>query len=113
MTALAQDRNTSQLIGDVLSASVAAAVLIYGGSIVMRNSAGDVTKGQTALGLIGVGIAMQRVDNSDGAAGDETIKIGTGVFKMANSASADAITAPTSASPATRSTTRRWRRPTA
>lgn len=93
MTALGQDRNTSQLLGDVLSASVAAAVLIYGGAIVMRNSAGDVTKGQTALGLIGVGIAMERVDNSAGAAGDEQIKVGTGVFKLANSAAADAITA--------------------
>lgn len=92
MTALGQDRNTSQLLGDVLSASVAAAVLIYGGAIAMRNSAGDVTKGQTALGLIGVGIAMERVDNSSGAAGDEDIKIGTGVFKVANSAAADAIT---------------------
>lgn len=93
MTALAQDRNTSQLIGAMLSASVAAAVLIYGGSIVMRNSAGNVTKGQTALGLVGVGIANHRVDNSDGAAGDKVIDILQGVFKVANSAAADAITA--------------------
>lgn len=92
MTALGQDRNTSQLIGDVVRASLAAAVLIYGGSIVMRNTSGYVTKGQTALGLIGVGIAMQRVDNSGGAAGDKDINIGTGVFKLANSASTDAIT---------------------
>ncbi|WP_292458242.1 hypothetical protein [Mesorhizobium sp.] len=92
MTALSQDRNTSQLVGTILSLGVAAATLIYSGSIVMRNATGYATKGATALGLTGVGIANHRVDNSAGAAGDENIDVALGVFKVANSAASDAIT---------------------
>lgn len=93
MTALAADRNTPRLEGDIKSLSVAASALVYAGAIVMRNTAGNATKGQAALGLIGVGRADERVDNSAGAAGDKTIKVRQGVFRFANSASTDQITA--------------------
>lgn len=92
MTALAADRATVRLEGARLNQALAAAVLVYAGAIVMRNAAGYLTKGQTALGLIGAGIAQEQVDNSAGAAGDETIEFRKGVFIVANSAAADAIT---------------------
>lgn len=92
MTALTEDRNTQRFTGEVEKHQVAAAQLIYGGAIVMRNAAGYVVKGATALGLRGVGRAEERVDNSTGAAGDKSIKIREGVFRFANSAAGDAIT---------------------
>ncbi len=92
MTALAQDRNTPARAGDVRSGLLAASVLVYAGALVMRNAAGYLTKGATATGAIGVGRAEERVDNSDGSAGDLGLRYKPGVFRFANSASADAIT---------------------
>lgn len=89
---LTADRNTARLEGDVKQLSVAAAVKIFAGALVMRDSAGNATKGQTALGLIGVGRAEAQVDNSSGAAGDKVINVRTGIFIFANSAAGDAIT---------------------
>lgn len=93
MTALAKDRNTAVLLGDVRQYGAAAAALIYAGAIVAKTAAGTATKGQTALGLVGVGRAEARVDNSAGSAGDLTVDVREGVFRWANSASADEITA--------------------
>lgn len=92
MTALAADRNTPRREGDVLSGSVAASMLIYAGALVMRNAAGYIVKGATATGLVGVGRAEERVDNSGGSAGDLTVKFRPGVYRFANSASTDLIT---------------------
>src|SRR5690606_25667893 len=86
------DRNTPRLDGDLHVQGVAAAVKIFGGAILMRNAAGYLTKGQTALGLIGVGRAGELVDNTAGAAGDKTIEWEGGTFPYANSAGADEIT---------------------
>lgn len=92
MTALSQDRNTPRAAGDIKSLGVAAAMLIYAGAIVMRNAAGHAVKGATALNLVGVGCAWERVDNSAGAAGDQAIRVRAGIFRFANSAAGDAIT---------------------
>lgn len=89
--ALSADRNTPRADGDILE-QAADAALIYGGALVMRNASGYLTKGQTALGLVGVGSARQHVDNSDGSAGDLTVKVQPGVWRFANSSSSDAIT---------------------
>ncbi len=91
MTALAQDRNTPRLEGDIRQGDVAASVKIYAGAIVMRDAQGNLTKGATATGAIGVGRAEALVDNSTGAAGDLTLDYRPGVFRYANSAGADAI----------------------
>ncbi len=91
--ALTADRNTPRMEGQPLSLAMAAAAKIFAGSIVMADASGNAVKGQTALGLYGAGIAMQRVDNSAGNAGDLTIRVREGTFRVANSASTDQITA--------------------
>lgn len=92
MTAATADRNPIRLEGDLIEQALAAAVKVFAGTIVMRNASGYLTKGQTALGLIGAGIAQEQIDNSAGAAGDKTIEFRKGIFTVANSAAADAIT---------------------
>jgi len=92
MTALSAPRATPRRLGDRLSLPVAAAVLIYDGALVCLDGNGRATKGQTATGLRGIGVARETVDNAAGAAGARTIEIETGVFRFANSASGDAIT---------------------
>ena len=91
MTALAADRNTPRLQGDVLSGPLAASVVVYGGALVMRNSSGYLTKGATATGLVGAGVAQER-KTGGASAGDETLKYRKGTFRFANSGSTDAIT---------------------
>ena len=90
MGALSSDRNTAEIAGGVRVAGAAAA-LIYAGALVMRNSAGYVTKGATATGSVGCGRAEERVDNSGGSAGDLTVQYRPRVFRFANSASTDLI----------------------
>lgn len=92
MTALAKDRNTARAEGDIRQGAVLAATLVYAGAIVMRNAAGYLTKGQTATGLVAVGRASHRADNSAGASGDLTLDYRAGFFHYANSAAADEIT---------------------
>ena len=93
MTALTQDRNTPAAPGDIRERGVAASTLLYAGAIVMRNATGyTVNDGATATGLVGVGRAEERVDNSAGAAGDLTVKCRPGIYRFGNSASSDAIT---------------------
>ncbi|WP_420132615.1 hypothetical protein [Rhodopseudomonas sp.] len=91
MTALTADRNTPRLEGD-MKQGPADAVKIFAGAMVMRNAAGYITKGQTALGLRGCGRAERFVDNSGGSAGDEVVDYRGGAFRFANSASTDEIT---------------------
>jgi hypothetical protein len=91
MTALAEDRNTPRKQGDILSGPLAASVVVYGGAIVMRNATGYLTKGATATGLVGAGVAQER-KTGGASAGDESLKYRKGVFRFANSASTDEIT---------------------
>lgn len=92
MAALTQDRNTVQALGDLRTGGVATATTIFAGAIVLRNASGWLTKGQTATALVGVGRAEERVVNA-GANGAKSLKYRPGVFRFANSASADEITA--------------------
>ncbi|QAX29275.1 hypothetical protein [Leisingera sp. NJS204] len=93
MTALTNDRNTPQSLGDNRVGKAVAGVLIFAGAIVMRNAAGLLTKGQTANGLVAVGRADDQVDNRLGADGDLDVPFNAGLFRYANSAGADEITA--------------------
>lgn len=92
MGVLSQDRNTPRAQGDVKELLIAATQLIYAGAIVMRNAAGYAVKGAAAAGLVGVGRAEERVDNSAGAAGDKRVKVRPGTYRYNNSAAGDAIT---------------------
>lgn len=91
MAPLTAGRNTPELTGDRREGGMAAATKIFQGAIVMRNAAGNLTKGATALNLVGAGRAEQTVDNP-GAAGAASVPYRKGVFRYANSAAADAIT---------------------
>lgn len=93
MPALTTDRSTPMLMGDLREGTVAAAKLIFAGAMIMRNAAGDLLPGATATNLVGVGRAEVRADNSDGAAGDITVRYRAGVFRYDNSASTDELTA--------------------
>lgn len=93
MSALTQDRNTPMAMGDLREGAVAAAVKLFAGAIVMRNATGFLTPGVTATGLVGVGRAEAQFDNSAGAAGDIQARFRPGVYRYANSAAADEITA--------------------
>lgn len=95
MTALAANRNTPQMHDPAPAprrGAVAAAQKIFAGALVMRNAAGFLVKGATAVGLVGVGRAEALIDNSAGAAGDDFLEFAPGVFRFENSAAADAIT---------------------
>jgi hypothetical protein len=89
---LTTDRNTPRREGDVRKQALAASILVFAGGILMRNAAGYLTKGATATGLIGVGVALEQVDNSDGSAGDKSVAFRAGIHRFKNSASGDAIT---------------------
>lgn len=92
MVALTQDRNTPRFDGELRQGPVAAAVQIFAGSLVMRDAAGRITKGATALNAVGVGRAETAVDNRLGAAGAVNVTYRPGIYQFANSAAADAIT---------------------
>lgn len=93
MTVLTAERNTVERTGDRLSLAMAAAVIIYAGSMVARDGSGNATPGATATTLFGVGRAAGSIDNSAGAAGDAVVEVEKGIFQFANSAAADEITA--------------------
>lgn len=89
---MAPDRDTPRRDGEILNLPVAAAKTIYAGALVARDADGNATPGATATGLLGVGRAEYRADNSAGSAGDLTVDVRKGVFHFGNSAAADAIT---------------------
>ncbi len=92
MAALTQDRNTPRFEGDLREGPAAASQLIYAGALVAVNAAGNLVKGATATGLIGLGRAEARVDNSAGAIGDKVVPYRPGTYRFANSAASDEIT---------------------
>lgn len=92
MAALTTERNTKMRLGDLRYDLVAANMKIFGGSLVMRNAAGHLTKGAAATGCFGVGRAEETADNSVGSAGALGLNYRTGCFAFANSGSTDQIT---------------------
>ncbi len=71
---------------------VAAATHIYAGNIVCLDASGNAVAGSATTGLVARGISQEEVDNSDGSAGDLSIRSHTGCFLLDNSES-DAVTA--------------------
>jgi hypothetical protein len=91
MVALVADRATPRREGNYVVAPVATATLLYAGALLMRNAAGFITRGATATGSVGVGVADEQVNNT-GANGALNVRYRTGVFQFLNSASTDLIT---------------------
>lgn len=96
MPALAASRNTNKMgiysVPDVMDLGVKAATICYQGGIAV-NDAGVAAPGRVATGLVALGVFLQTYNNSAGAANGIRAEIETGVFKLANSASADLIIA--------------------
>lgn len=89
MTAATADRkiNTNGVRRSFRGA-LAAATIIYVGTLVARNAAGNMIPASDAAAITVVGVALATVDNSTGAAGDKSIQIGAGVFEFVNLAGA-------------------------
>jgi hypothetical protein len=92
MTALAQDRSTPRFEGNVQGYPVLAATVIYGGALVVLDASGWAKPAVTATGLVCVGRAERRADNSAGGNGDIHVKVCADTFRFANSTSTDEIT---------------------
>lgn len=89
MPALAADRITpSRKTGRSLVGDLAAATKIYMGSLVAKNAAGYCVPASDAAALRVVGVALETVDNTAGAAGDKNVHLLTGVFKLGNAGGA-------------------------
>lgn len=84
MVALTADRNTAMKQGDLRVGLVGAATKTFKGAIVMRNAAGYLIKGATAVGSFGVGISQTYADNTAGANGALSINWRPGVAYLAN-----------------------------
>ena len=84
MVELTKDRSTPEFLGDIQDYPVKAATTIYGGAIVCLDAAGQAVPGSTATGLICVGRAERRADNSGGANGDIRVRVRRGVFRWVN-----------------------------
>lgn len=91
--ALSTDRQTPMREGEIISMGVAASKTIYAGALVARDASGYATPGATATGILGIGRAEAQADNSAGSDGDVSVDVRRGVFRFANSAAADEITA--------------------
>ena len=91
--ALTTDRNTPEIDGVMRQPGVATGVKIFAGSLVCLSATGVATPGAVATTLKSLGRAEETVDNTAGADGAVTVKVKRGVFRFANSAAADEITA--------------------
>lgn len=85
MTTLARDRKTDQLgtpdiVMPQMSAWAMAVALIYAGSLVGVNAAGNLIRGSADPTLTIVGVAEKQLDNTGGSAGDLTMPVNHGVF---------------------------------
>lgn len=89
MAALAADRITpSRKTGRSFLGKLAAATKIYMGSLVAKNAAGNVVPASDTAALKVIGVALETVDNTAGAAGDKSVQLLTGVFKFGNAGGA-------------------------
>lgn len=92
MTAITTPRAKTRRRDGVQFARKMAATKILAGTIVMLNASGFATGGAAATGQIADGVAMETIDNSDGAAGAQSVRVEKGVYPFENSAAGDAIT---------------------
>jgi hypothetical protein len=88
MAAATTPIDTPTRAGHFVYLPLAAATLIFAGTLVARNADGRAVPASDTAGLRVIGRACETVDNSAGAAGDLSINIEPGIFKFANSATA-------------------------
>lgn len=82
MAALQKDRNIWRRDGRVLNVPVKAGEVIFKGALVATNN-GMATPGADASGLRFVGVAIERVDNTNGADGDALVRVWqSGIFPV-------------------------------
>lgn len=93
MSAATTARNTSQRPNAVRNYPLAAATIIYLGTMVALNADGNAVPASDTAALRVVGLAEATVDNAAGAAGDLTIDVKRGTFKMENSAAQPLVAA--------------------
>ncbi len=93
MTALVDDRNTPQAVGDMREGGLEANQVIFQGALVAINATGMIVKGATAVGLTGIGRAEERANSTGAAAGEVILRWRPGIFRFANSGGGDLITA--------------------
>ncbi|MEP3428268.1 MAG: hypothetical protein ABJN98_06285 [Roseibium sp.] len=93
MTALVTDRRTPERSADRREFPVKASTTLFAGSMAAIGADDLAVPMSVATTLRGVGRCEGRIDNSTGADGDLTVKVGVGVYHYANSAAADEITA--------------------
>jgi hypothetical protein len=83
MAGLTRDRATAYREGIELEYPVAAATKIYAGSLVCVNSDGYAVPAADTSGYRFVGAAMEQMDNSSGANGDQVVRVRrSGVFEF-------------------------------
>jgi len=97
MTALGYSIDRKQMgLGPVLSLGfaigLAANAVIYKGSLVAINQAGNLVPASADASLHVVGMSDDEKDNTGGSAGDLSIAPRRGVYYLANSSSTDAVT---------------------
>lgn len=89
MVALTENRSTRQMNTGDRSDFLGAAQTIFAGALLMRNAAGQLLKGATAVGSFGVGRA--EVAGTSTTAGVTAQPYREGIFQFANSAAGDLI----------------------
>ena len=88
MTALTTARNTPAMAGDVFAVPVKANTTLYAGGLAVAD-AGYAAPGRAATSLVALGRVEETVTAV--AAGDAVAPIRRGIFRFANSSSADLI----------------------
>lgn len=75
MAALTQDRNTTRKIGEQAVHPLAAGAKIFAGAGVCLDALGNAVPAADTAGLTFVGVSRQYVDNTGGAAGDQSVLV--------------------------------------
>ena len=89
MTALSADKEVNRKAGNVIAYSVAAATTIYKGAGVCDNGSGYAVPAADTSGYVPLGIAVEKVDNSGGSAGDLWIRVyKNGTYEVVHSGAA-------------------------
>ena len=93
MAALSGDRNTPMKDGELIAVKVAAGAKIYAGALLVSKG-GYAAPGEKAdSGIVYLGRAEERVDNTGGSAGDKSVLVRRGrAFKWSNAAGTNAVT---------------------
>ena len=91
MAALTADRNTPASLGNMREPPVKAATKIYAGAMVAIDASSWANPASASTTIKVIGRAEVQADNSAGANGDINVRVGAGIYRYGNSASADLI----------------------